>query len=269
MGGAAKTVGRIGSGVFTLGGSEIARNNLPRNNVIRNVLGLPGTILTGGMAGQDQMPALFGGGDPNPYIGGPFSLDPAQLAADKAAISGLGASQDAQNQQFITSDAESRSGARDQLARLLTQQAQQSFSQTLPKTAEDYNAGHLLNSSGYGNEVARQQSNLAAQIANQVALQGVSDINRTSDQKAAALQGLQGFGNAGLSRQFSLEDFINSANVSKTIGAQTAPQVSSGKGQTGTLLGGVGALAPLVGAARGFGKGGPAGAAAGAASSFV
>lgn len=255
MGGAANTIKRGVTAGLTGGLSEFARQD-PFGAQVGNINPIANAakgILPSWMTGY--------GSQTNPYISGPFSLDPNQLASDKSAIQNLGESQDAQNQQYITQDASDRSSARDKLSQLLTQQAQQSFAQTLPQTAEDYNAGHLLNSSGYGNEVARQQANLAAQIANRVALQGVSDIDRQSQLKQGALQNLQGFGQSGLGRQLSLEDFVNSANVAKTIGAQAAPQVSNGKGQTGALLSGVGSLAPLAGLAMG----GPVGAGAGKA----
>lgn len=42
------TVSRVTSGVVTLGGSEIARNNLPSNNIVNKVLNAPGQIVSGG-----------------------------------------------------------------------------------------------------------------------------------------------------------------------------------------------------------------------------
>lgn len=45
---AASTIGRVASGVFTLGASEVARNNLGKNSIVSKVLQTPGTILTGG-----------------------------------------------------------------------------------------------------------------------------------------------------------------------------------------------------------------------------
>ena len=222
MGGVANTVGRIGSGVFTLGASEIARKNMGRNNLIRNALGLPGTVLTGGLASKDQMPALFGGGDtPNPYISGPFTLDPNQLAMDKEAILGEGRKQYDETIAGI-----------GEVSAANTKRARELFAQTLPDIAENSQAAHLYDSTGYGQEVARQQAALASDVA-----------NREAELKFNALGGRQGFQTGALQRGLSLEDFINQANVAKTIGAQTAPQVGNGKGATGQLLGGVGAVA--------------------------
>jgi len=214
-------------------------------------------------------------------------MDPAQIAADQASINQLGAQQaDAttalgqkqydQYNSFIEGDQVSRDAARQRLAEALTKQNQAIFQQGMAGTLEDLNARKLVNSSGVGQEFARQQGDIATNIANQIRTAGAQDYGYASNQRAAALQALQGMqqqglgisntaGNNALSRGFSLNDFVNQANVAKSIGAQSAPQVGNGKGQTGTLLGGVGALAPLLGAAKGFGKAGPAGAVAGGA----
>lgn len=167
-----------------------------------------------------------------------------QVVADQAKIETEGQRQNQQMQDFITGDAATRASARDQLAQLLTQKAQQSFSETLPQTAEDYNSHHLLNSSGYGNEVARQQANLASQIANQVGMQGFSDIDLQSRQKQAALGGMQSFQTAGLNRGFNLDDFVRQGNLAREIGAASTPKVGNGKG-VGTGIAGAGTGAAI------------------------
>lgn len=225
MGGSvAKTIGRVGSGVLTLGGSEIARNNLGSKNPISQALGLPGTILTGGASGPSQMPSLFGGGGNNPYIGGPFSLDPNQVSADEQAITGLGGKQYADTLAAI-----------DENAKAQQTYAGQTVDRMLPGIYEDLNARHLLNSSALPTEIAQQASHSAQDIASQVA-----------QQKLGALSGRQGFETGALQRGQSLEDFVNQANVAKTIGAQMAPQQPNGKQNFGTVASGVGALSPYA-----------------------
>lgn len=78
MGGGIKnvvsSVGRGVSGVLTLGGSEIARNNLPASNPLNQVLQAPGTIFTGGMSrpegkqGAADLPGFNGGQDPTTLL---------------------------------------------------------------------------------------------------------------------------------------------------------------------------------------------------------
>ncbi len=255
MGGAAKgvanKVGRGVSGVLTLGGSEIARNNLSQKNALNQTLNAPGSIVTGGQStyANPLNPGMSAAG--NPYLPGPFGFDPAQSAADQAAITGLG-----QKQYSDTL------GAIDTNSAAQTQRAKDLFGQMLPDIAENSQAAHLYDSTGYGQEVGRQQANIASQIASQGA-----------EQKMQALQGRQGFETGALQRGQSLEDFINQANVAKTLGAQMAPPPPNGKQNFGTVASGVGALAPFAklgkGAAAGGAAGGPPGAALGMAGSLL
>lgn len=169
---------------------------------------------------NNPLSGIFGGGNSNnPYISGPFSLNPGQLEQNKADILAEG-----QRQYEAT-----LAGIGD-VSKANTQRAKDLFGQMLPDIAENAQAAHLYDSTGYGQEVARQQANLASEVANQEA-----------QQKFAALSGLQGFQTGALQRGLSLEDFINQANVAKTIGAQMAPQPPSGKA-TG-LAGGIGGAA--------------------------
>lgn len=247
MGGSVgNTLGRIGSGVFTLGGSEIARNNLPKSNPIRNAMGIPGTIFSGGLAAEDQMPWVFNNGQQNPYVSGPFSLDPNQVSADISSINAQGEKQydaatalgDKQYQDLL-------SGI-DTNGTAQTQRARDLFTQMLPDIAENAQAAHLYDSSGYGQEVARQQANIASQVASEQANQRLAALQGRQGTQTSALQGLQGFQTGGLQRGLSLEDFINQANVSKTLGQAFAPQAPTGKQNFGTVASGVGALAPMA-----------------------
>lgn len=203
------TAGRIGAGLATGGLSEATRSNpygLNVNNPLANVFG------------------NGSGAQTNPYISGPFSLDPNQVAGDQSAINNLGQQQYQQTLSGIDTNTAAQ-----------TQRVSDIMKQTLPDIAENAQAAHLYDSTGYGQEVARQQAQLASGVA--------SDA---SNQKLQALQGLQGFQTGALQRGQSLEDFINQANVSKSIGQSFAPQPPSGKSQFGTVASGIGALAPTV-----------------------
>ncbi len=216
MGGVAKTVKkavanpvRSLANVGTFGTYDLSRKAIPG---IADPLENFGKRITGqgGSESSDGQPNFSD-----------FYISPDEIASNKGQINDLA------NQQYAEMQSALTGSGPNSLANLLTQQAQNSFSKTLPSTAEDYNAGHLLNSSGYGNEVARQQGQLAQDIANQLA-----------QQQIGALQQKQALGQSALSRGFSLEDFVRQANVAKSIGAQAAPQVPSGKASG--LAGGLG-----------------------------
>lgn len=217
MGGSiGKTIGRAGLATVTGGISEFGQNNPfggpggnPLNPIAANATKHLGV-------------SLFGPGASNPYVSGPFGLDPNQVANDQANITELGQKQYADTLAGIDTNSTAQ-----------TQRAKDLFSQMLPDIAENAQAAHLYDSTGYGQEVARQQEGIASEIA-----------SNEAQQKLQALSGRQGFETGALQRGQSLEDFINQANVAKTIGAQMAPQPASGKQNFGTVAQGIGALSP-------------------------
>lgn len=175
----------------------------------------------------------------------PLDFDAQQAAADKASIEAEGQRQYDQNLAAIND-----SGTAE------TQRAKDLFGQMLPDIAENSQAAHLYDSTGYGQEVARQQSNIASQVAEQQA-----------QQRLAALTGKQQFQTGAIQRNMSLQDFTNQARVAKAIGATMVPQAPSSKatGMSGGIAGaGTGAtigtsIAPGYGTALGALLGGVAG----------
>lgn len=180
----------------------------------------------------------------------PLAFDPNQAASDQSAIEGEGNRQYQQNLDQIN-----QSGTAE------TQRAKDLFGQMLPDIAENSQAAHLYDSTGYGQEVGRQQANIASQVA-----------ENEAGQRNAALASRQGFQTGALQRGMSLEDFASQARVAKAIGAQMAPQAPSSKatGTSGALAGaGTGAtvgtgILPGWGTAIGAVGGGIAGYAGGA-----
>ncbi len=163
-------------------------------------------------------------GEGNPGVPGPFSIDPNQMAGDQTAINELGEKQYGETLTGI-----------DEVGKGAQKYASETIDRMLPGIYEDMNARNLFQSSATGQEVGKQASYLAQDVARDQA-----------EKRLAALTGRQGFQTSALQRGLSLEDFINQANVAKTIGAQMAPQVPSGKGTTVSGIGaGAAAGAPF------------------------
>lgn len=205
MGGTVKKltspIGDISSGLLTGGLSQVAKKNLSSSNFLNQSLNLGGTISDkiNGKINSTLFPDknLNGSGTASD----PFYLDPNQMASDLKAINDTG---EKQYQETINA---------------APQVVSNTLAQVLPNIAEDYNAGHVLNSSAYPQEVARQASNLTKNLV------------------LPAIQARQGYQTGALQRGLSLEDFVNQANVAKQIGAQFAPQVGNGKGTSVAGLG--------------------------------
>lgn len=168
--------------------------------------------------------ALHIGEDGNP-IPGPFVLNPAQVEANRAAILGEGQKQYNETLAGI-----------DEAGTAAQKYAGQTLNRMLPGIYEDLNSKNLLNSSALPQEIGRKASELAEDVAAQQA-----------QARLGALSGRQGFQSQALQRGLSLEDFVTNANVAKTLGAQMAPQVNNGKGNTGAILQGAGSLASGIG----------------------
>ncbi len=178
-----------------------------------------------------------GGAAANSLADPSFNFDPNQSVNDQAAINALGKSQYGDTLQGITD-----------IGTANTQRAKDLFGEMLPDIAENSQTAHLYDSTGYGQEVARQQAEIASQVA-----------SGEAQQKQAALSGLQGFQTGALQRGMGLEDFINQANVAKAIGAQSVPQAPSSKatGMSGAASGAAAgtAIYPGWGTAIGAGVG--------------
>lgn len=270
----AKKVGRGASAVYTLGGSEIARNNLSKDNVINKVLQAPGTILTGGLSASDDLGEGEGEGGP---AGGDYArLDAllrktsAQGGIDQEMINKFGEEQ-AKSAGATNAEALAlRKTRRGELASLLSQQANNEFQLSQPEIAEASNAGGVLYSSGYGTALAKEKGRIGQERDLKLAQQALSDTD-------ADIEGMQQVGaigrgskEAGLSRRFSLEDMSRQGSMSREIGASmpagtTAAAAPSGGGKGGMMngaAGGAAAGAPMGpwGAAIGGGIGGILGA---------
>ena len=238
MGGSVgNTIGRAGLAGITGGLSEFGRKDpfgAPINNPLHSPINDAAHSLGFNLFGDP----LNGGGGQS--ISGPFRLDQAQFDADRAAIGAEGQKQyDATNTLGQNQYNQSLQGISD-LGTANNQRVKDIMAQSLPGIAENAQAAHLYDSTGYGQEVGRQQANLASQVANQEAQLKLGALGQLQGSQQNALGIQNSYGQAGLGRGLSLEDFINQANVAKTIGAQTAPQVGNGKGNTGTALSGAG-----------------------------
>lgn len=214
------TTGRLIKDGLTGGLTEFTQSNpfgLPIHNPLGGLFGNHG----GGLGGSGA-------------ISGPFSLDQNQFDADRAAIAAAGVAAQTGQESLAKSNYDRTTG-------MIPQVVASQLKSEMPDIAESANAGHVLDSSAYGQEIARRQSELQNSLLIPATQQYNQDLGR------AQLTG-QGYAGQGLQRGLSLEDFINQANVAKTIGAQMAPQPPTSKQNFGTAASGIGAIGQGIGA---------------------
>lgn len=239
------SVGKIvGQGLTPFGfvGSQIS-NGLGIGGSVGNFLNKP--LLPSGVASQLGLDPNQPNSSPMSTTG-PFSLNPYQVAGDTNAINQQG------QQQFDASTALGQQQYKDLLSGIDTnsgaqqQYAADTLAKMTPGIEEGLNAQHLLNSTALQNTLGQQASYLAQDVASQNAQQKLAALQGLQGTQSGALQGLQGFQTGGLQRSLSLEDQINNANISKSIGAEFAPQAPTGKQNFGTGAQGVAALYPVA-----------------------
>lgn len=194
---------RAGIATLTGGLSEFAQ---------KNPYGVP-------MPNNPIRKALGLSDDQKTTLDGEFSISPEELNASTGAILNEGKTQ-----------SEMRGKRRQELADLLYKSQDRIFRDNYPQIAEDANSKGLYTGTGFSEALAREKSRLAADTTDALSQQALGDLD-------AEL----GFRNNALSRRFSLEDFIRSANVAKNTGLALQPK-SDGKAGTGAILQGVGAL---------------------------
>lgn len=163
-------------------------------------------------------------------------------------------------QQTYTQQVSGRKSMLDELSGVLQKQQQGMMSDQMPGIYEDLNTRGLLRSSALGEKLGLEQSKLARQTSEQLALQGITDRNTAINDLGAIEDSYLGGRGSAMQRRFSLEDFDRQIAAGERLGANALPQVSqsSGKGSS-ALQGGLG------GATIGASVGGPYGAAAGGA----
>ncbi len=157
------------------------------------------------------------------------------------------------SQQTLDKQADMRKQQITDMASLLNQQADTSYSRSLPGLYEDLNTRGLLRSSDLGNQMATKKQQSFEDVANQLGQQqlGYNDqyINGMGN---ITNQYNSGIGSA-LQREFSLQDYANQVKASQALGQAVAPvQPYNGKtatqavgnaatlGSTGAKIAGVG-----------------------------
>lgn len=233
MGKAGKIIKRGAAAAVTGGLSEFAQKNpygVPvRTNPVRDAVGR----VLGFERGEDST------------LGGTFSISPEEVSYNKKLILDNG---DAQSGMFAKEGTEQdalRKQRRAEMASVLTGIADKQFSRAIPGLAEDANAGGVYTGTGFSEALARERAMNTEDLQGKIAEQGLTDLDAELGFRNSALGQRSSAADSALSRQFSLEDFIRSANVAKATGQALQPK-SDGKAGTGSMLQGIGSLAKFL-----------------------
>lgn len=196
-----------------------------------------------------------------PVVGDPLNNSVPKVI-DQSIIEQEGLRQQEQQRQAYEAERGIRAQRLTDLQALLTKQNDRQFSENAPGVYEDLNSRGLLRSSALGDALAKERAKLEAGTAEQFAQQGLTDRDADISGIDKILQSTQSFQTSGLERKFTLEDFNRESDIARTLGAQVAPTVKSGKSVLGGVASGAGAgaaagtaISPGWGTAIGAGLG--------------
>lgn len=175
------------------------------------------------------------------------------ISSDRGKVEEEAAREQGQSQTSLDAQTAYRKQGLNDLAGILATNQKNLLDQSVPDLAEQANNQGIFRSTGYGNILANKASQLTSATQNQLALQGIQNQNLTAagmgdinDNKLAMQQ-------AGLQRQFTLDDFSKNVDAAKgiAIASQPQPQGKSGGQKALSAIQGAGSVAQIVGAGKG------------------
>lgn len=154
-----------------------------------------------------------------------------QARLSRGVIEDEAARQEEQGRGYLGEQVGIQKNRMQELAALLAQQQDTAFNRNIPGIAETAQGGGFLETSGFGNSLARNYTDLQEDTSLALAKQGLADrdfevagIGKIADNRL----GLQ---TGGLERQFSEEDLTRSERLARELGAMG---VVSPKGESST-----------------------------------
>lgn len=225
-------------------------NQDPSNtkNVVANLPDQYNKQLTPGSTGPTNLPAGTN------VAGIPNNISPD---SDQYKIEREGARQAQQQTDLAATQKGLHASNLNDYAKLLATNQNSLFNREVPQLAEQANTKGIFRSTGFGDSLAKEYSNLTADTQNKLGLQAIAYGDQDTAALGKAVNIAQSYQGQGLNRQFSLDDYNKQKQDAIAYGKEFQPIApSSGGGKSG--------LATLAGAGVGGAFGGPAGAAVGA-----
>lgn len=146
-----------------------------------------------------------------------------QAAASRNAVETEAERQRQQIEEATYKKSRIASSRLEELKQLLAQEESRKFNQAIPSIAESAQAQGFLETSGFGNALARERANLAGQTQYELARQSLSDRDIELggiDEASKVGRDLQV---AGLERQFSENDLTRSERLARELAQYGVP----------------------------------------------
>ncbi len=114
------------------------------------------------------------------------------------------------------------------LATLLAQQEHTKFNQAIPEIAETAQGQGFLETSGFGNALARERTKLASDTAYRLGEQGLADRDFEVNAVGDINKNTQNVETAGIERRYGLEDLTRSEQLARELARLGQPAPARG-----------------------------------------
>lgn len=219
-------------------------NQDPSNtkNVVANLPDQYNKQLTPGSTGPTNLPAGTN------VAGIPNNISPD---SDQYKIEQEGARQAQQQTDLAATQKGLHASNLNDYAKLLATNQNSLFNREVPQLAEQANTKGIFRSTGFGDSLAKEYSNLTADTQNKLGLQAIAYGDQDTAALGNAVNIAQSYQGQGLNRQFSLDDYNKQKQDTIAFGKQFQPIApSGGSGKVGSTLGGA-ATGGIAGSALG------------------
>ena len=174
-----------------------------------------------------------------------------QANAERKQIEGLAGTEEAKSRAILDEQGQLQKTRLNDLASLLAQQQNTQFNRDIPGIANTAQGQGFLETSGFGNALSRDYTNLQQDTTNQLAKQGLTD----RDLQIAGIGKIGKNNNdlmtSGLQRQFSVTDNARAEQLARELGKMGVSAPAKGPSNTDTFLNNAGPILSGVGAVKG------------------
>ncbi len=163
-----------------------------------------------------------------------------------------GIRQQIQQEEAAKQQKTSRTQNLQDLAKLLAEGQDASFKRSIPILAEQANTKGIYRSTGFGDSLAREYSDLTQQTDQALALKGLEYNDLDTAAIMDALNTKRSFQSSGLDREFSLEDYTRQLNDTLRVAKESAPQPQGKSGTDKAIAIGSGVMGGLQTGAQAY-----------------
>lgn len=174
-----------------------------------------------------------------------------QANIERQQIEKLAGTEEAKSRAILGEQTKLQEQRLSDLASLLAKQQDAKFNRDIPDIAETAQGQGFLETSGFGNALAKRYKDLTAQTSEELARQALTDRDLAINSTGQIGQNANDLYTSGLERQFSVTDNAKSEALARELAKYGVPTPAKGPSTTDKLLQYGGPVLSGVGAVKG------------------